>query len=196
MIHTYTCKGTTRYRYYVCLKATKQGAKICATRSIPAQEIEDFVVDRIATIGSDPDLIRRVEVSVSAQRRERLTAIEAEKTEMGKSLRNQAKMVAGIVELPNAAARMAELEERLQVGEARLAELAREEKAIRSAVITDGEIARVLGSFRTLFDSMPSTHRARAMELLLEQVTYDREKGSVSISFHPSGIKTLSQEPV
>jgi hypothetical protein len=34
------------------------------------------------------------------------------------------------------------------------------------------------------------------MELLLQQVTYDREKGSVSISFHPSGIKTLSQEAV
>jgi site-specific DNA recombinase len=196
MIHTYTCKGTTRYRYYVCLKSTKQGAKTCATRSIPAQEIEDFVVDRIATIGSDPELIRRVEMSVSAQRQARLSSFEAEKAEMGKSLRNQAKMVAGIVELPNAATRLAELEEQLRVGEARLAELAREEDAIRSGEIPEGEVALVLGSFRTLFDSMPPTHRARAMELLLQQVTYDREKGSVSISFHPSGIKTLSQEAV
>ena len=105
-------------------------------------------------------------------------------------------MVAGIVDLPNAATRLGELEEQLRVGEAKLAELTREEEAIRSAEITEGEIARVLGSFRILFDSMPSTHRARAMELLLEQVTYNREKGSVSISFHPSGIKTLSQEPV
>jgi site-specific DNA recombinase len=105
-------------------------------------------------------------------------------------------MVAGIVDLPNAATRLGELEEQLRVGEAKLAELTREEEAIRSAEITEGDVARVLGSFRTLFESMPPPHRARSMELLLEQVTYDREKGSVSISFHPSGIKTLSQEPL
>jgi hypothetical protein len=96
---------------------------------------------------------------------------------MGKSIRNQAKMVARIVELPNAATRLAKLEEQLRVGEARLAELAREEEAIRSSEITEGEVARVRSSFRTLFDSIPPTHQARAMELLLEQVTYDPGKG-------------------
>ncbi len=194
MMHTYTSKGTTRYRYYVCQKATKQGAKSCATRSIPAQEIEDFVVDRIATIGGDQELVRRIEKNALNQSEERMAALDAEKAQIEKALRHQAKMVAGIVGLPNATRRLADLEDQLRAGEARMAEIAKEIAGIEAAAITAPEITEVLGAFRSMFDSMPPAYRARSLGLLLEQVTYDREKGSVAISFHPSGIKTLAEE--
>lgn len=45
MIHTYTSKNKAKkYRYYVCLKAQKQGYDTCLTRSINAQKIEDNVI--------------------------------------------------------------------------------------------------------------------------------------------------------
>jgi site-specific DNA recombinase len=194
MIHTYTSKGATRYRYYVCQKAIKQGANACATRSIPAQEIEDFVVDRIAAIGRDPELIDRIEKKARNQSEERRAALEAEKAQIEKTLRQQAKLVAGIIGLPDATRRLADLEDQVRAGEARMAEIAKEIASIDAAVITGPEIASVLGTFRSTFDAMPPAYRARSLSLLLQQVVYDQNKGTVAISFHPTGIKSLAEE--
>ena len=194
MIHTYTSKGGTRYRYYVCQNATKQGYNVCETKSIPAQEIEDFVVDRITCIGSDEEFVERIEQKARIQREERLAALESEKARIEKSLRHQAKLVAGIVGLPNAAKRLADLEDQIRAGEARMAEMAGEVAGLGDFDVTRQEITGVLADFRTLFDSLTPAYRARALSLLVEQVTYNREKGTVSISFHPSGIKTLAEE--
>jgi len=52
-----TRNGRKRYRYYVCTAAQKRGWNDCPSRSIPAGEIERFVVEQIKCIGSDPALI-------------------------------------------------------------------------------------------------------------------------------------------
>jgi len=194
MIHTYTRKGATRYRYYVCQNATKQGYKSCETRSIPAQEIEDFVVDRITSIGSEAELVERIERKARARREQRLSALDAEKDQIDKSLRHQAKLVAGIFGLPNATKRLADLEDQVRAGEMRMSEISKEIAGLAEFVVTRDEITGVLGAFRTLFDSLTPASRARALGLLVEQIAYDRTKGTVAISFHPSGIKTLAEE--
>src|SRR5262249_19381622 len=58
MGHTYSCKhGRKRYRYYVCLAAQKRGWSECPSKSVPAAEIERFVIDRIRGIAKDPSLL-------------------------------------------------------------------------------------------------------------------------------------------
>ncbi len=54
MSHSYSKKGSKLYRYYVCHKAQKQGWASCPSPSLPAGEIEDFVVDQIRIVGQDP----------------------------------------------------------------------------------------------------------------------------------------------
>ncbi len=44
MIHTYTTKGPCRYRYYVCSHAQKHGWDSCPSKSLPAMEVERFVM--------------------------------------------------------------------------------------------------------------------------------------------------------
>lgn len=57
MTPSYSSKnGKIRYRYYTCTKAQKQGWDTCPSKSIPAGQIEQFVVDRIRSIGTDPGL--------------------------------------------------------------------------------------------------------------------------------------------
>jgi site-specific DNA recombinase len=53
MPHTHTVKRNTRYRYYVCLHAQKQGWSACPSQSVPAPEIERFVIDQIRGLGTD-----------------------------------------------------------------------------------------------------------------------------------------------
>lgn len=59
MNHTYSAKGNRQYRYYVCLRAQQRGWQECPTPSIPAGEIERFVVDQIKGVGRDPLVIRK-----------------------------------------------------------------------------------------------------------------------------------------
>lgn len=48
MFHTYATKGTKhKYRYYVCNNAQKRGYAGCPNKSIPAQIIEDEVIERL-----------------------------------------------------------------------------------------------------------------------------------------------------
>ena len=103
-------------------------------------------------------------------------------------------MVAGIFGLPDATKKLADLENQLRAGEARRAEIAKEMASLKAATVTEQEIAAALGSFRTVFDSLPPVYRARSMALLLEQVTYDREKCTVAITFHPTGIKAVAED--
>jgi site-specific DNA recombinase len=57
MSHTFTTKGQRRYRYYLCQNAAQNGRSACPTPSLPAAEIEAFVVDEIKAIGRDPALV-------------------------------------------------------------------------------------------------------------------------------------------
>lgn len=58
MVHHYSQKGNKRYQYYCCLSAQKRGWDTCPSPSLPAGEIEKFVIDQIRHIGQDPILVR------------------------------------------------------------------------------------------------------------------------------------------
>ena len=49
-----TKKGGQRYRYYICVNAHKRGRRVCPSRSLPANEIERFVVAQIGRLSQDP----------------------------------------------------------------------------------------------------------------------------------------------
>jgi site-specific DNA recombinase len=49
MVHSYASHGAKRYHYYVCSSAQRRGWSTCPSPSVPAAEIERFVVDEIRT---------------------------------------------------------------------------------------------------------------------------------------------------
>ena len=55
MVHTYSSKGTKRYRYYVCYQAQQRGWKNCKTKSVSAPAMENVIRStRLAPAGSRP----------------------------------------------------------------------------------------------------------------------------------------------
>jgi hypothetical protein len=54
MVPTYTKRGATLFRYYVCRRTREEGWSACPTKSVAARQIEDLVVGQIKVIGSDP----------------------------------------------------------------------------------------------------------------------------------------------
>ena len=54
MVHHFATKGTgkskRRYRYYVCLRAQKEGWAACPGPSLPATDLEKFVIEQIRSV--------------------------------------------------------------------------------------------------------------------------------------------------
>jgi len=194
MPHSYTCKGKTRYRYYVCQKAMRRGWSECKTRSIPAQEIEDFVLRRLARIGSEPELAEDVARQAREEHQRQGDALRSEKATLEKSLREQARAVVGLLNDANASARLADLEAQIRAGEARMVAIAGELAALGRRQIDSGDVTNALRQFTGITQVLTPAERERLVHLLVERVVYDGVKSSVSITFRSTGIKTLSQE--
>ena len=60
MSHYFSKKKEKRYRYYVCQNAISRGWKNCPHPSLPANEIELFVINEIRTIGLDKSMIDKI----------------------------------------------------------------------------------------------------------------------------------------
>ena len=87
MIHSYTVKAASkRYRYYVCLAAQKKGWHTCPSKSVPAGEIEEFVVEQIKRIGRDPALIEGTLRQVRSQQDKALADLQAEERSVAREM--------------------------------------------------------------------------------------------------------------
>ncbi len=193
MTHSYTQKETRRYRYYLCLTAMKRGWSECTTRSVPAQEIEDFVLRRIAAIGQDAALAANVVAKARGEHAERKKALEAEREQIRKTLRQQSRAVSEMVGQENATRQLADWQDQIQTGENRLAEIERELGAL-GGEISEEDVRLALSHFTELVEAMTAAERCRMMELLIEKVVFDREKESVALTFRPSGFEAILGE--
>ncbi|RMF88208.1 MAG: recombinase family protein, partial [Planctomycetota bacterium] len=117
MSHTFTTRGTKRYRYYTCSKAIKKGYKTCPTRSLPAAEIEAAVVDQIRCIAADEGLQAEVLRQARAATDDELAELTTQQTQLKRQLaRDHAEIGRlALAAEPNSAttARIADLHQRI-----------------------------------------------------------------------------------
>ena len=87
MAHAFAAKGKRRYRYYVCTHAQKNGWRACPAPSVPAGEIERFVVEQIQGVGRDPHLVRETVAAARREADDALDRLEQERRALGRQLR-------------------------------------------------------------------------------------------------------------
>lgn len=197
MGHTYTKKNErTLYRYYVCGKAQKRGWHSCPSRSLPAPEIERFVVERIRGIGRDSSLLAAALEQAREQEESKIQELEKERRAANRELNRLNRQVRSAAfdadTIPHAAERLADLQDRLREEEMRDAENHRQIEAAQSRLITREDLEAAMAAFDPVWDALSPREQARIMYLLIRRVEYDGEKGSVSITFRPDGIKALT----
>jgi site-specific DNA recombinase len=90
--------------------------------------------------------------------------------------------------------RLADLQERIRLAEQRSAESNAEIRALDGGRVSEGEVGSALSVFDPLWESLTPREQARIVQLLVQCVDYDGAEGRVSITFHPTGIKTLADE--
>jgi site-specific DNA recombinase len=189
--------GNKHYRYYVCSKAQKLGRETCPAKSIPAGEIERFVVNHIKAIGKDPDLVQQVLAAAREQLRQAHSQIQAEQRRLERDIAQwtaDVGIVAQRVAGDTAALRqLADLQERIRHAEQQLADL-RAENASDRDTIHEHEVAAALSGFDAVWSALAPREQARVLHLLIEQVGYDGAAGRVTITFHLPGLKALAVE--
>ena len=199
MTHTYSQKGERRYRYYVCGHAQRDGWETCPTKSIPAQEIERFVVDRIRAIGTDPALTAEVLAKVRSDTQAHADALARERAGIERELSRWAaeiKDLVGSLPRPNgkqsaATARLVELQDLTAQAEARLVEIQPAESADEGS---EDDLVAALRRFDPIWETLSPREQARIVHLLVERVAYDGAKGTVAVTFRPGGIRALTEE--
>jgi site-specific DNA recombinase len=198
--HT-TRSGTKRYRYYVCSSATKAGRKTCPAPSIPAGEIERFVVERIRAIGADPVLQQQVFAQARQQDEACLAQRDAERRGLEKDLarwhaqlRAHVPACAGAGEDGGTLAWLAETQERIRGAEQQLLKLREQMCALRQRRLDADEVALALTQFGPVWESLAPREQTRLVQLLIEKVEFDGVNGRVAIAFYPTGIKSLAEE--
>jgi site-specific DNA recombinase len=193
--------GTKRYRYYVCTKAQKRVWHNCPSKSIPAPEIERFVVEQIKAVGRDPAFLHEVVDQARVQAQSHLAQLDAEDRSLERDLAKWNTEVRRLVsqirsddrESP-AIARLADLQDRIRSAERRATEVREQVVAINRDLIDHQDVAKAMSAFDPVWESLTLREQARIVQLLVERVDFDGSTGKVAITFHPSGIKTLANE--
>jgi site-specific DNA recombinase len=199
MTPTHATKNKTkRYRYYVCNNASSRGWHNCPAPSVPAPEVEQFVIDQIKCIGKDSDLLAETIEESRHQRQDAIKDLEAENRTLDRDLRrhNEAlrKLVSESRQDEIATDRLADLQDNIRAKEQRATEI-REKIIVLSRELVDAqEIAQACTLFDPVWETLTPREQTRVLRLLIERVSYNGNDGNIAITFHPTGIKTLADE--
>jgi site-specific DNA recombinase len=203
MIHTVTARRqNVRYRYYVCSRAMKQGRSACPTKSLPANEIERFVVDRIRNLRSDPNLFRSALEEASVQNAKRVDGLSSEQMSLKGRIEEfhaeERSLVKSMVRDSGKDSaqtnRLADLQDRIRRAERDIARIQKEIDDLDGREVNANNLSAALSIFETQWETFSPDEKARVMQRVLIRVGYDGHEGKVAITFRPSGIIALAQE--
>lgn len=188
MMHSTTKKGPNRiYRYYVCGKAMKEGWHLCPTKSAPAQEIEDLVVEQIRKIGADDKLQREVWNQFQAGRKEeqrslskRLQVTKRNREKLQKRLNQQIKEQSSPEEFEL-------IEEKIRENQCQLRGAQSELKQLEQSQLSREQVESALKTFDPAWRPLSGLERRRLLSLLIRSVNYNGPEGVVTLDFNSRG---------
>jgi len=203
MVHHWTRSAGREYRYYTCSRSQKLGRAACSTGSIPAVEIEDFVVGQVAAIGTDPGLQAETFRQAVAQARAERRGLEAEARRLGRDLaalrRETDALVGQLAGVAGATtdALTTAIEARQQRQSAidrRLGEIRHRLAELDAQRIDESDLRRALRDFAPLWEVLTVPERERVLRLLIERVDYDGRDGTLKLSYRLAGFAQLVAE--
>jgi site-specific DNA recombinase len=197
MVHNHTTrKGHKRYRYYVCQQAQSRGWRTCPAPSVPAAEMERFVINEIRGLGRDPALLAEALKQARLRQEREVAALEAERggleRELGRYGAEEDRLAGKASPDAQTAQRLACLQEKKGVLERRATEVREQLTTLKGEMVEANEFLEAFSRFDPVWEALSPREQARVVQLLVRRVDYDGPQGKVAITFHPGGIKMLA----
>jgi len=198
MSHHFATRGNKRYRYYVCIRAQKNGWSACPAPSLPAKQLEDFVVEQIKTLGRDPGVLDDALRATQAHLQNDVDELERQRTEVEKTIKDLGRQVGEVAARAGfdegATRRLGHLQAEIQERQQEAADINGQIARVRQRMLRPDELAGAIEAFDPLWETLPPAHKAKLVHLLIERVEYDGADETISLTFHPTGIRTLTAD--
>jgi site-specific DNA recombinase len=202
MTHSFIKKNGRRYRYYVCGKAQRTGWASCPTKSLPAEEIEQLIYERIRAIGSDPAIVGETIRAAQKQLEDQTARLKADtrilKQRLNRCQKEKQKLLESIskggIIAAKAAERLDQVAEETESANSRLSDLRRQRSVLQKQKFDTEDLTAAINQFDPIWNVLLPRERVRIVRLLIQQVDFDGETGTMGITFQPLGIKALAAE--
>lgn len=179
--------GSKRYRYYVCQRAQKEGWSVCPGPSLPADELESFVVSELRALGRDDRLVAEAVVAAQHELRERIKRLEQQRASIAADrdgVRDELRvLVAEGADRNGEAALAGDLRERVRVLDTRLRRADAVLAGLRERVADEDELIGVIESFDPLWSRLNTAERERLVRLLVKRVDWDAQIETITVAF-------------
>ena len=196
MTHVFTTsrgKSRKQYRYYRCVGSIKRGACTCPSGSLPASAIEKLVIDEARAAMTDRALIRQIIGESQGVLDQQIKASEKDLADLrGELKRLHRDLRRAVGEPGDQTGRIAELNEAIASDQRSEKQLQKKLESLRGQQIDPDEAKGMLVDFDEVWGNLIPREQARLLKLLIETVEYDSASQSVSVTFRPSGIKSLA----
>jgi site-specific DNA recombinase len=162
-------KSESVHRYFVCANASKRGRAACPHPSLPAGDLEQFVIDQLRPLLSEDATL----YSVVEEARQQLADAAQRRVEELAGLREQLASQAANVGKDTAKERE-RTKRQITALQTRIA-------ADETRQIDEDEIAGAVESFETLWAAMLPGEREQLMKAVVERVEYDASSETVTV---------------
>lgn len=185
-----TRRARTEHRYYRCVKRDKEGKEACPSSPLPADAIEDYVVERLREATADGTLAAEVaagvEERVAARRKGILTERQKLPPEIASLSAEARRTVETMAGMTGTARQL--VDERLQqIGdelgrcEGQLAAAERELANLDALEVEVAWVAQCLTDFDCIWDVLTPENRGRLLRAIVQRVEVNEPANQVSV---------------
>ena len=199
MSHHYSAKGQRRYRYYVCHIAQKKGWSACPYPSLPAGELERFVIERIKDLSQDPKLLAEVIRRAQGQLQRQIEDLKQQRRLRENRARRINENLCELTKMPYApgvADELAELQADMVKVEKAVGEINQQIVELQERMIGEDELTGTFEAFEPMWDSLRAAEKARLIHLLVQCIEYDGASDQIAITYHPAGLQSLAETEI
>lgn len=194
-------RGSKRYRYYVCNKAKKRGHKTCPRPSLPAEEVERFVVAQLQMLTIDETLLNDTCQRVSRTINDKGDTLRKELSLLNESLVNLERAIDAISIPTGDDARevkrldsLASLTEQQTRDLRRRNDLQQQLAKIQASTPDRKTIQKAIKNLQGLWEHLTMGERSRLMSQLVARIDHDPTDSTLSITLSPLGLKSFATE--
>ncbi len=174
MVHTYTMKGTRRFRYYTCRSVRANGPTACPVGAVPAKEMEKYVTELVRERAQEPDVVEATARHAEEEARKRVKALRVERT----GLRREGGRITSTIDRlleQDEPRRLADAREEAKAAERRLTEVDAEIETLQAGVDPQ-DVGAAIAEWRPLWSNLSHEERARLVASMIERAEYDGER--------------------
>ncbi len=152
------------------------------------------MVDQIRRVGQDPGVVRDTLAQSRVQTQTTVERLKKEKNALERAILGHYERLNQAITNGATESAFANIQDQIREKEQRVSEIVDELTAVSSLLIDESDVRESLGRFQDVWVALSSAERAKAIRQIVDSIQYDGHSKELSISYHPIGIRTFTQE--